>query len=143
MKLDEYALGMDDKWKDSFFRTWETVESHLPEGFITDFEHGMPGFSVPLSKYPEGYHVDGTPLPFISIAAQKRHLAVYHMGMYRDKALYDWFTEKYPKQMDTKLDMGKSCIRFTNPKKIPYDLLGELAEKMTVEEWIALYESSR
>jgi len=144
VRLDEYAESMDDKWKDSFFTAWQTVESHLPGGgVIYDFQHGMPGFSVPLSKYPQGYHVDGTPLPFIGIAVQKRHLAVYHMGMYRDTELYDWFITEYPKHMDTKLNMGKSCIRFTNPKKIPYSLLGELAEKMTVEEWIALYESSR
>ncbi|SOC44567.1 DUF1801 domain-containing protein [Salinicoccus kekensis] len=143
MRLDEYAECIDDKWKDSFYKTWQSVKSHLPDGFISDFQHGMPGFSVPLSTYPQGYHVGGTPLPFIGIAVQKKHLAVYHMGMYRDDALYEWFTEEYPKYMETKLNMGKSCIRFTNPKKIPYELLGELAGKMTVQEWIELYESSR
>lgn len=65
------------------------------------------------------------------------------MGMYREPEIYDWFTSEYPKHMTTKLNMGKSCIRFTNPKKVPYDLLGELAEKMTVDEWIELYESRR
>ena len=141
MTFDDYVENIDGKWKDSFLKTWATIEEHLPEGFAVDIQHGMPGFSVPKSTYPEGYHVDQTPLPFIGVAAQKRHLAVYHMGIYRDAELYDWFIDEYPKHMDTKLNMGKSCIRFTNPKKVPYELLGELAEKTTVEEWIELYES--
>ena len=141
MTFDDYVENIDGKWKDSFLKTWATIEEHLPEGFTVDIQHGMPGFSVPKSTYPEGYHVDQTPLPFIGVAAQKRHLAVYHMGIYRDAELYDWFIDEYPKHMDTKLNMGKSCIRFTNPKKVPYELLGELAEKTTVEEWIELYES--
>lgn len=141
MTFDEYVENIDDKWKDSFLKTWNTVEEHLPDGFIVDVQHGMPGFSVPKSTYPEGYHVDQTPLPFIGIAAQKRHLAVYHMGIYRDEELYEWFVNEYPKHMNTKLNMGKGCIRFTNPKKVPYELLGELTEKTTVEEWIELYES--
>lgn len=141
MTFDDYVENIDGKWKDSFLKTWATIEEHLPEGFTVDIQHGMPGFSVPKSTYPEGYHVDQTPLPFIGVAAQKRHLAVYHMGIYRDAVLYDWFINEYPKHMDTKLNMGKSCIRFTNPKKVPYELLGELAEKTTVEEWIELYES--
>lgn len=134
MTFDDYVENIDGKWKDSFLKTWATIEEHLPEGFTVDIQHGMPGFSVPKSTYPEGYHVDQTPLPFIGVAAQKRHLAVYHMGIYRDAELYDWFINEYPKHMDTKLNMGKSCIRFTNPKKVPYELLGELAEKTTVEE---------
>ena len=141
MTFDDYVENIDGKWKDSFLKTWATIEEHLPEGFTVDIQNGMPGFSVPKSTYPEGYHVDQTPLPFIGVAAQKRHLAVYHMGIYRDAELYDWFINEYPKHMDTKLNMGKSCIRFTNPKKVPYELLGELAEKTTVEEWIELYES--
>lgn len=141
MTFDDYVENIDGKWNDSFLKTWATIEEHLPEGFTVDIQHGMPGFSVPKSTYPEGYHVDQTPLPFIGVAAQKRHLAVYHMGIYRDAELYDWFINEYPKHMDTKLNMGKSCIRFTNPKKVPYELLGELAEKTTVEEWIELYES--
>lgn len=141
MTFDEYVDNIDDKWKSTFLKTWDTIEKHLPPGFEVGIQHGMPGFSVPLHTYPEGYHVDNTPLPFIGIAAQKRHLAVYHMAMYREPEIYDWFVGEYDKHMTTKLNMGKSCIRFTNPTKVPYALLGQLAEKITVDEWIKLYES--
>jgi len=52
-----------------------------------------------------------------------------------------WFTEEYPKHSTAKLDMGKSCIRFKKPDQIPIKLIGELAAKMTVNDWIKLYES--
>jgi hypothetical protein len=42
----------------------------------------------------------------------------------------------------TKLDMGKSCIRFKKPELIPFELLGELFSKMTVQDWIDNYVSA-
>ena len=61
------------------------------------------------------------------------------MGLYSSKQLLDWFIAEYPKHCKTKLDMGKSCIRFKNIGKIPYELIGELSSKLTPKEWIALY----
>ncbi|MFD2829443.1 DUF1801 domain-containing protein [Corticicoccus populi] len=143
MTFDEYVETLDPKWKESFLKLWHTVEERIPDDFEIDVQHGMPGFVVPKTIYPDGYHVDNEPLPFMGIASQKRHLAVYHMGIYRDPDLYNWFTGEYPKHMTTKLNMGKSCIRFTNPNKVPYELIGDLAGKMSAEEWIQLYESKR
>ncbi len=62
------------------------------------------------------------------------------MGLYADPGLLKWFTGEYPKHSTAKLDMGKSCIRFKKPEHIPYKLIGELAKKMTVKDWITLYE---
>jgi hypothetical protein len=62
------------------------------------------------------------------------------MGIYSDPKLLKWFTEECPKHAKGKLDMGKSCIRFKNPKNIPFELLGELTSKMSMEEWIEIYE---
>jgi uncharacterized protein YdhG (YjbR/CyaY superfamily) len=62
------------------------------------------------------------------------------MGIYAEKEILDWFTEEYKKQVPTKLDMGKSCIRFKNLKNIPYELIGELIQKISVDDWIATYE---
>ena len=104
--------------------------------------YGMIGYVVPHSKYPEGYHVDpNQPLPFINLASQKNHIAVYHSCVYADEDLMNWFREEYAKRVPTKLDMGKSCIRFKNPKKVPVDLIAELATKVTPDEWIQTYES--
>ena len=77
----------------------------------------------------------------MSLASQKNFIAVYHMGIYMDQTLMDWFTAEYAKQVKGKLDMGKSCIRFKKPENIPFKLIGELAGKMTVAEWVEMYES--
>ena len=140
MDIEDYIRQIDDRWQDAFIGVWRAIGENLPEGFQTEMQHGMPTYAVPKETYPEGYHVDGEALPFISVAAQKRHLAIY---LYSDDELYEWFTDAYPEHMATKLNMGKSCIRFSNPQNIPYALLGELAGKMTADEWIALYESRK
>ena len=103
----------------------------------------MPAYVVPHSKYSDGYHCDPKlPLPFINIASQKNFIAFYHMGIYSDPELLKWFIDEYPKYVKTKLDMGKSCVRFKKMDQIPYKLLGELVSKMTPDDWIDKYESS-
>jgi len=119
------------------------ISKNLPKGFQEQMSYGMPGFVVPHSKYPDGYHCDTKlPLPFINLASQKNFIALYHSGIYADPKLHDWFVGEYPKYVKTKLDMGKSCIRFKKMETIPYELIGELCAKMTVDEWIAIYEKN-
>ena len=119
-----------------------TVLENLPEGFEEIIQYKMLGYVVPLERYPAGYHVSKTPtpLPFINLAAQKSHYALYHMGIYSDPDLLAWFQAEYAKRIPTKLNMGKSCIRFKNEKQIPYELIGELVSKMSVADWISTYE---
>jgi hypothetical protein len=118
-----------------------TILENLPKGFEEVMNYGMIGYAVPHSLYPDGYHcTPELPLPFIHIASQKNFVALYHSGMYADQALYDWFVSEYSKKVTTKLDMGKSCVRFKNLALIPYDLIGVLCTKMTVDQWIRLYE---
>jgi len=119
------------------------VRKNLPKGFKEEMNYNMLGYVVPHSIYPDGYHCDTSkPLPFMNIASQKNFVALYHMGLYSDKKLYKWFVDEYKKQVDTKLDMGKSCIRFKKLDNIPYELLGELSSKISVDEWIKIYEKS-
>jgi hypothetical protein len=102
--------------------------------------YGMITYCVPHATYPAGYHCDPKQaLPFISIASQKNAISIYHMGIYSDANLLNWFVNEYPKHVKTKLDMGKSCIRFKKPELIPFELLGELFAKMTVQDWVDKY----
>ena len=101
----------------------------------------MPGYVVPHSVYPGGYHVDPKqPLPLMAVASQKNFVALHLMGVYADKKLLNWFTSEYPKHTNSKLDMGKSCIRFKKVDQIPHKLIGILASKITPEQWIGIYE---
>lgn len=118
------------------------ITTNLPTGFGVDVSNGMLNYVVPLSRYPKGYHATkGGPLPFISMASQKNHIALYHMGLYGSPDLMKWFEDAYTQQSISKLDMGKSCIRFKNMNQIPLDLIGELCKKITVDEYIAQYEA--
>ena len=121
----------------------DVVEKNIPNGFEKIMNYGMPSFVIPHSIYPNGYHVTpDLPLPFIGIASQKNHIGFYHMGLYADSKLLDWFISEYPKYCKLKLDMGKSCIRFKNISEIPYELIGILASKMTAKDWIDIYEKN-
>lgn len=140
---DQYIEELPEDRKAAMIRLRKVLKDNLPEGFEEGMAYGMIGYVVPHSIYPDGYHVDpGIPLPFISIASQKNHIAVYHSGVYADPELLDWFTNEYPKHSTRKLNMGKSCIRFSKPEHVTFDLIGELATKMTVNEWIDLYEKN-
>jgi uncharacterized protein YdhG (YjbR/CyaY superfamily) len=139
---DEYIDLLPPERKEAVQKLRKVLQENLPEGFEETINYGMIGFVVPHSIYPNGYHADPKlPLPFIHIASQKSHIAIYHSGLYVNQELLDWFKKEFPKYSDRKLDMGKSCLRFKKPEHIPYELMGKLAQKMTPQEWIKIYET--
>lgn len=139
----EYFDTLPEARKKAMTELRKVILKNLPKGFKEVMNYGMVGYVVPHSLYPAGYHCNPEqPLPFICIASQKNFVALYHMGIYADKKLLDWFMKEYPKHSQTKLDMGKSCIRFKKPEHIPFKLIGELVSKMTPKDWIAAYEKA-
>ena len=140
---EEYIESLPEDRKEVISKLRKINKKNLPKGFGEGMYYGMLGFVVPHKLYPAGYHCDPKiHLPFISVASQKNFVAVYHMGVYSDPKLLDWFTKEFPKHSKGKLDMGKSCIRFKKMDDIPYALIGELASKITPQEWISIYEKS-
>jgi len=140
--VEEYIQKIPEERKKAFEKLRETILKNLPEGFVEEISYGMVGYVVPKKLYPAGYHVTPElPLPFASIASQKNFIALYHMGIYTNITVLDWFVKEYPKHCKTKLDMGKSCIRFKNPDNIPFELIGQLMQKISVDQWIQTYES--
>lgn len=138
---DEYINQIPDERKAPITKLRNVILDNLPKGFEEGINYKMIGYYVPHSGYPDGYHCDPKlPLPFINIASQKNFIAVYHMGIYANKKLMDWFVTEYPKHCKYKLDMGKSCVRFKKIDDIPYQLIGALVSKMTAKEWIETYE---
>jgi hypothetical protein len=140
---DEYFQTLPNDRKSAMADIRQALKNNLPEGFKEGMGYGMLCYSVPHSIYPAGYHCDPKlPLPFISLASQKNFIALYHMGLYANKKMLDWFVAEYPKHAKYKLDMGKSCIRFKKMDDIPLALIGELARKITVADWIKTYEAA-
>lgn len=127
---------------EAFNKMHTAIVQNLPKGFIAAISYGGLGYVVPHAIYPAGYHCKpAEPLPFAGIASQKNSINFYHMGIYSAPQLLEWFVTEYPKHTKQKLDMGKSCIRFKKTEDIPIVLIGELMKKMSVEQWIKLYES--
>jgi uncharacterized protein YdhG (YjbR/CyaY superfamily) len=140
---EQYLSELPEDRKEAMLKLRNAIKENLPQGFEEVISYGMLGYVVPHSIYPSGYHCDPKlPLPFINLASQKNFIALYHMGIYADKNLETWFVSEYPKHVKTKLDMGKSCIRFKKMDDIPFDFIGELAAKLTVEDWISNYEKA-
>src|ERR1700753_3989331 len=114
----------------------EAILKNLPKGFSEEINYGMIGYVVPHSIYPKGYHCNPKlPLPYINLASQKNYIALYATCVYGDSKLKDWFVNEYPKHCKTRLDMGAGCIRFKKMDDIPYQLIGELAGKLTPQQW--------
>lgn len=138
----EYLIEVPEERKPVLNLLRKTILDNLPKGFEEGMSYGMIGYYVPHSIYPKGYHCDTKlPLPFMSFASQKNSVNFYHMGIYANKELYDWFVLEYQKYSKKKLDMGKSCMRFKKAEDIPFQLIGELVQKISVQDWISTYET--
>jgi hypothetical protein len=143
LTVEDYLSGLPEDRKSTITRLRNVIKDNLSKGFKEEMSYGMLGYVVPHEIYPNGYHCNPKlPLPFISLGSQKNFIAIYHMGMYADKTLLDWFVAEYPKHAKSKLDMGKSCIRFKKMDDIPFELIGELVSRMSMEEWIEIYENN-
>jgi uncharacterized protein YdhG (YjbR/CyaY superfamily) len=141
--VEQYLKELPADRREAMDKLRKTVLKNLPKGFKENMSYGMIGYCVPHSIYPAGYHCNPEqPLPFACLASQKNAITFYHMGVYADPKLLKWFTDEYAKAGVGKLDMGKSCIRFKKPENIPYQLIGELCSKITVEKWIEVYEKN-
>jgi hypothetical protein len=139
--VQEYMDALPGERKSPIMQLRNSIREQLPSGFEERISYGMIGYVVPHSLYPPGYHVNPKlPLPFLNLASQKAYIALYHIGLYADPSLLNWFMAEYRKQTGRKPYIGKSCVRFKNTAQIPYALIGELASKMSPQQWIACYE---
>lgn len=139
----EYLEQLPEDRKEAVNKLRNVIVENLPKGFAEGMNYGMLGYYVPHSIYPAGYHCNPKdPLPFMGLASQKNSVNFYHMCIYANKELHDWFVGEYPKYSKKKLDMGKSCMRFKKIEDIPFQLIGELVAKISVEDWIATYEQN-
>jgi Domain of unknown function (DU1801) len=140
--VEEILANVPEDRVEPFNRLHQAIVKNLPKGFEPGISYGGLGYVVPHTIYPAGYHCKPSePLPFAAIASQKKSINFYHMGMYANPKLMDWFVGEFPKHSKQRMDLGKSCIRFNKIDDIPYELIGELMKKMSLDEWLKMYES--
>ena len=100
----------------------------------------MISYYVPLGRYPDTYN--GEALGLAALASQKSYMSLYLLGIYLDPETEQWFRERFANS-GSKLDMGKSCVRFRNLDNLPLGVIGEAISRLSPEVLIERYEAAR
>jgi hypothetical protein len=138
--VDAYIDALPDDRREAILTVRRTIEENLPDGLEESIAHGMIAWSVPLAAYPDTYNRE--PLMYAALASQKRHMAVYLMGVYGSDDLRDRFLAEY-RATGKRLDMGKSCVRFAKLDDLPLDVVGRAIAAVSRDEFIAMAEAAR
>ncbi len=139
---EDYLASLPEDRQEPMTALRDAITEALPEGYQEGIQYGMIGWSIPHSIYPAGYHCDPKqPVPFVSIASQKSHMAVYLFCLYLEPEAVEKFQADW-KATGTKLDMGKSCLRFKKWSDVRVELIQDVIRSASVEKFLAAYEAS-
>lgn len=141
---DEYYSSLPADRREAMQALRNVIRENLDPVYIEEMGYGMPGWSVPHSVYPDGYHCNPKiALPYAGLASQKQYMSLYLMFIYGDgnKAMHDWFVAAW-KKTGKKLNMGKSCIRFRKLDDLALDVIAEAVRRTPASKWIKKYEAS-
>lgn len=146
--VDAYLANLPEARRVAIEAVIATIRKSVPKGIEEGIQYGMIGYYVPHSRYPNGYHCDpNEPLPFISLASQKSHMAIYMFCLYLQSEWKEQFVAEYlasPEHIASgkKLDMGASCVRFKKLEDLPLRVIGQAIKRIKLKDFIAAYESS-
>ena len=133
--VEQYLAELPEDRREALGAVRATILEHLPEGFEEGIQYGMISYAIPLERFPDTYN--GEPLGVAALASQKRHMALYLMGIYGGD--HEWFRERW-RATGKKLDMGKSCVRFRRLEDVPLDVVGEAIARVSPDDLIAAHE---
>ncbi len=138
--VDEYLTELSPERRHIVAAVRDTVNAHLPAGYVEGMGWGMITWSVPLERYPDTYN--GQPLGYLALASQKRYLALYLMGVYSTPGAEQELRERWA-ATGRRLDMGKSCLRFRHLEDLDLDIIADLVAATPVEDFLAHYQAVR
>jgi uncharacterized protein YdhG (YjbR/CyaY superfamily) len=141
--VEEYLAALPKDRREALDAIRKVIRKNLPKGYEEGIQYGMIGYFVPHSLYPAGYHCDPKqPLPFVHLASQKNHMAIYLFCLYMDEEAMERFTTAW-QQTGKKLDMGKSCVRFKKLDQVALDVVADAIRAIPVKDFVAHYDASR
>lgn len=136
----EYLDSLPEDRRSVIEAVRKVILANLDKDFEEGMTYGMIGYYVPHRIYPAGYHCDPKqPVPYINLASQKNHLALYIMGLYIDAEHAKWFVEAWEKT-GKKLDKGKACIRFKKLEDLALDVIAQTVKRTPAKKYLAQYE---
>lgn len=137
--LTEYLASLPDDRRKAIRAIRAAINKGLPKGYKEGIQYGMPGWFVPHSIYPDGYHCDPKqPVPFAGLASQKSHIGIYLMCIYGQPKHQKWFVDAW-KKTGKRLDMGKACVRVKKLEDVPLEVITEAVARVPVDEYLAFY----
>jgi hypothetical protein len=131
--VEEYLEGLPEDRAAVVAHVRDLVNASLPPGYVEGMLYGMITWMVPLQAYPETYN--GKPLAYVSLAAQKNYYALYLMGVYADSGEEARLREEWVAR-GTKLDMGRSCLRFKRLADLHEDLVAGVVAAVPMDEYV-------
>lgn len=138
--VEDYLNELSPERQDQLRRLLDEIRPVLPEGLSEEMGYGMITWVVPLDVEPDTYN--GKPLSYAALASQKQYISLYLMTVYGggriDEAEFRsrWAGAK-------KLNMGKSCVRFTNVDDIDLDLIKEVLGSVSMDDFVSRVRESR
>ena len=141
--VTEYLASLPEERRKAIAAVRHVIKKNLPKGYRETMQYGMISYVVPLDRYPDGYlGKKDVPLPYVSLASQKQHMAAYLMCVYSDAKLRQWFEAAW-KKSGKKLDMGKSCVRFRKIEDLALDVVGEAVARVPVDRYVQFHETAK
>jgi Domain of unknown function (DU1801) len=139
----QYLAELPDERRKDLELVRQVILKNLDKDYEEGIQYGMIGYYVPHRVYPAGYHCDPKqPLPFASLASQKNYMSLYLMCVYGESDLTRWFQEAWART-GKKLDMGKACLRFKNPKDLALDVIAEAIRRVPAKKYVEHCEAAR
>ena len=137
--VEQYLKELPEDRRAALSAIRSMILKNLDKDFEEGIQYGMIGYYVPHRIFPEGYHCDPRqPLPFVSVASQKNHMAVYlmciYMGQSEEQFRSAWL------RTGKKLDMGKSCIRCRKLEDVALDVIAGVIRNVTAKDFVARYQ---
>jgi len=146
--VEQYLASLPDDRRAALEAVRKVILANLDRGpdgksgFIELMQYGMPGYSVPHSIFPAGYHCDPhQALPYAAFASQKGYMSIYLMCIYGHGEADSWFRKEWAKT-GKKLDMGKACIRFKKIDDLALDVIGAIIKRVTLKKYVDFYTKS-
>ena len=137
---EEYLAELPEDRREVVAAVRQVILENLPEGYQESMTWGMPSYEIPLSRYPTTYNKK--PLAYAALAAQKNYFSLYLMGVYAGSGEETSLRDEF-EAAGKKLDMGKSCIRFTKLDDLPLHVIGKAIAATPVDDYIGRYEAAR
>ena len=118
----------------------DLINRALPDGYVEEIAFGMIAWNVPPERFPDTYN--GQPLGYVALAAQKRYSSLYLNAVYTGSVEAAEFRRRW-EATGRRLDMGKSCVRFTKLDDLDLGLVAEVVAATSVDEFIRQYKQRR